>query len=85
MLTSSGIIFERIKRTMRRINLIFLVLTLLPGLSCEDTLVNSFPADVSFDVSYRMLEGKKISCIEADQKGNVAISFRGKALLPERR
>jgi len=59
---------------MQRIKLIFLVLTLLPGLSCEDALVNSFPADVSFDVSYRMLEDKKINCIEADQEGNVAIS-----------
>ena len=67
----SGIIFEEIQLNMRRIYLIFFILTLLSGLSCEKD--ENFPMGVSFNVSGRMLEGEKISCIDVDYKGNVAI------------
>jgi ligand-binding sensor domain-containing protein len=59
---------------MRWINLIFPVLALYPGLSCEKAgMINNFPAEVSFDISGRMFEGQNIACIDVDHKGNVAV------------
>jgi len=46
----------------------------MTGLSCEDIgMVNNFPAEISFNISDRMLEGKNITCIDADNAGNVAV------------
>jgi ligand-binding sensor domain-containing protein len=56
---------------MRRICLIIIVLALLSGQSCEKN--DNFPTGISFKLSERMLEGKKISCIDTDHEGNVAI------------
>jgi ligand-binding sensor domain-containing protein len=50
------------------LTLLFLILVT----SClKDDLVNNFPADVRFDVSDRFLEGKHITAIATDARGNV--------------
>lgn len=52
----------------------FFVLPLLLTVSCQkDDLISNFPASVSFDISGRMLEGKHISCMDIDTKGNICI------------
>jgi len=53
--------------------LILLLVALLFPFSCTDD-GNKFLPDVSFDISYRLLEGKNISCIDTDNKGNVWIA-----------
>ncbi len=51
-----------------------LLIILLLTISCEkNDPVNGFQAEVRFDVSYRLLEGKKISCIDFNDKGNAWI------------
>lgn len=40
----------------------------------NDDQISNFPAKVSFDVSGRMLEGKRITCIDFDAKGNIFIA-----------
>ncbi len=55
-------------------SLCLLILLSLLTVSCEkNDYVNSFPAKVRFDVSYRLLEGKKITCIDFNEKGNAWI------------
>lgn len=51
-----------------------LIILLFLTLSCEkNDSVNGFQAEVRFDVSSRLLEGKKISCIDFSEKGNAWI------------
>ena len=53
----------------------FLFLPLFLIISCTKyDQIGNFPAKVSFDVSGRMLEGKKINCIDFDTKGNIYIA-----------
>ena len=55
--------------------MLFVLLTV----SCEkDSSVNSFPAEVSFDVSNRLLEGQPITCIDFDEQGNAYIGSGSK-------
>ena len=55
--------------------MLFVLLTV----SCEkDSSVNSFPAEVSFDVSNRLLEGQPIKCIDFDEQGNAYIGSGSK-------
>jgi len=53
--------------------LILLTAALLFPVSCSDDESNLQP-DASFDISYRLLEGKYISCIDTDNKGNIWIA-----------
>jgi len=47
------------------------VLLLFPAVSCEkEDAVNHFPAEVKFDISNRLLEGRGITCIDFDSEGN---------------
>ena len=47
------------------------ILLLFAVVSCEkDEAVNQFPAEVKFDISGRMLEGRGITCIDFDDEGN---------------
>jgi len=58
---------------MRRISCL-LVLLLLVAVSCQkDDLINNFPANISFDITGRLLEGKHIDCIDIDKKGYAAV------------
>ncbi len=53
----------------------FLIIALLLTNSCtKDDLVNNYPAAVRFNITGRLLEGKQINCIAADDKGNVFIA-----------
>jgi len=50
------------------------ILSFLVTVSCQkDDLVNSFPPEVSFDISQRLLEGQPITCIDFDRDGNAYI------------
>jgi ligand-binding sensor domain-containing protein len=60
-------------RDIRFKTLILIIVALLFPLSCSDD-EEALPTDVSFDISYRLLEGKYISCIETDNKGNIWIA-----------
>lgn len=47
------------------------ILLLLSAVSCEkENVVNHYPAEVKFDVSDRLLEGRGITCIDFDTDGN---------------
>ena len=53
----------------------FFILPLLMIASCsKDDHISNFPATVRFDISCRMLEGKRINCIDFDTKGNIYIA-----------
>ena len=55
---------------MDRLRYIWIFL-LFYSASCErDDTINNFPADVSFDVSDRLLEGRGITCIDFDDDGD---------------
>ena len=56
------------KRYVRKAVFFALVLLAITGCT-KDGLVNDFPVDVSFDVSARLLAGKKIDCLAVDDKG----------------
>ena len=50
------------------------ILLLIAVVSCESTdVVNHFPAEVKFDVSGHLLEGRGITCIDFDDEGNPLI------------
>jgi len=50
------------------------ILLLITAVSCEkDDHVNNFPAEVKFDVSGHLLEGRGITCIDFDDEGNPLI------------
>jgi hypothetical protein len=53
--------------------LVLTIVAILLPVSCSDN-EEALPTDVSFDVSYRLLEGKFISCIDTDNKGNIWIA-----------
>jgi ligand-binding sensor domain-containing protein len=53
----------------------YLILTLFLSNSCsKEDLVNNFPATVNFDITGRLLEGKRITSIATDNKGNICIA-----------
>ena len=53
----------------------FFILLLLLTVSCQkDDLINNFPSRVRFDITSQLLEGKHISCIDIDTKGNIYIA-----------
>lgn len=52
---------------------------LFPASCSKDDEKNNFPPDVKFEISYRLLEGREINCIDTDNKGNVWIAS-GKVL-----
>jgi len=52
----------------------FFILPAALLISCEkDDYLNSYPSEIRFDISYHLLEGKRISCIDFDKKGNAYI------------
>jgi len=55
-------------------NSYLLILLLISTVSCQkDGLINSYPSKVNFEVTGRLLEGKRIDCISNDSKGNTYI------------
>lgn len=58
---------------MNRLLCLFILCAFLI-VSCEDDdYLNKYPAEISFDVTYRLLEGKPIRCIDFDEQGNAYI------------
>ncbi len=51
----------------------FAAIFLFTIVSCVKDGFGPFPADVSFNISGRLLEGRRISCIDIDKKGNYCI------------
>ena len=44
------------------------------AISCEkDDLVNTFPAEIRFDITHQLLKGHRIDCIDIDREGNAYI------------
>ena len=55
-------------------NSYLLILLLISTVSCQkDGLINNYPSKVNFEVTGRLLEGKRIDCISNDSKGNTYI------------
>lgn len=50
------------------------ILLLISTVSCQkDGLINNYPSKVNFEVTGRLLEGKRIDCISNDSRGNTYI------------
>ncbi len=58
---------------MARNSCLVILLTLLAGSCQKDDFINDFPAEVSFDITDHLLEGKHITCIEISDEGTVFI------------
>lgn len=55
-------------------NSFLVILLLITTVSCQkDNLINNYPSKVNFEVTGRLLQGQRISCISIDAKGNTYI------------
>jgi ligand-binding sensor domain-containing protein len=59
---------------MFRYHFQLIIIILLVSSCTKDNYVNNFPANISFNISDRLLEGKHISSIATDNKGNIYIA-----------
>ena len=46
---------------------------LITGSCQKEDLINNYPAEIRFDISYHLLDGKIIECIDVDKDGNAWI------------
>jgi ligand-binding sensor domain-containing protein len=65
--------FAKVEKTMRKTSNFFILIMFLT-ISCQkESSINNYPADISFNVSNQLFEGRRIDCIASDNNGNIII------------